>query len=157
MARKHVAPLEAAVEIDASPVAVWDVLYDQRRMNEWSPETYKQAFIGSPLKAGTLSLNLNKRKAAVWPTLSRYREVVPARRLAFHVYGPAAVWSYDLEPTESGGTRVVERRRLVNDRAAIASVVTATLMLGGAESHDREILEGMHTTLQRLKAEVESR
>jgi hypothetical protein len=134
---------------------VWAVLHDQRRMAGFSEETWKQAFIGTPLRAGTVSLNLNKRKAAVWPTISRYTEVVPERRLAFRVIGPAATWSYDLEPTADGGTRVTERRRLANDRAAIASIVTARLLLGGVKSHDVELEQSMGETLRRLKVEVE--
>ncbi|MBK5217877.1 MAG: SRPBCC family protein, partial [Propionibacteriales bacterium] len=41
-----VAPIEASVEIDASPADVWRIVSDQRRMNEWSPETFKQKFFG---------------------------------------------------------------------------------------------------------------
>lgn len=157
MARAHVAPLVASIDIAATPAQVWSLLEDQRRMNEWSDETWKQAFLGSPLRAGTVSLNLNKRKAAIWPTVSRYREVVPGRRLAFQVIGPGATWSYDLQPNDDGGTVVTETRVLKNHRATIASVVTANLMLGGLASHEAEILAGMHATLERIKAEVEGR
>ncbi len=155
MARRHVAPLEASIDIEATPAQVWEVLYDQRRMAAFSPETYKQAFIGTPIKAGTVSLNLNKRKAALWPTVSRYVEVVPERRLAFRVVGPGATWSYDLEPID-GGTRVTERRRLHRDRSTWASIVTARLLLGGARNHDEELVEGMRQTLRQFKAAVET-
>ncbi|GAA1737666.1 SRPBCC family protein [Aeromicrobium alkaliterrae] len=155
MARSYVAPLEASIHIDAPPAAVWAVLHDQRRMADFSEETYKQGFIGTPVREGTVSINLNKRKAAFWPTISRYTEVVPERRLAFRVIGPSATWSYDLEPAADGGTTVTERRRLTNDRAALASIVTARLLLGGVTNHDVELVQGMHDTLARLKAEVE--
>lgn len=155
MARSHVAPLEASIDIDASPAAVWSLISDQRRMNEWSPETWKQKFFGYPVRTGTVSLNLNKRKAFVWPTLSRVTEFEPERRLAFRVVGPGAVWSYTLEPTETG-TRVFERRELLKNRRTFASLVTAGAALGGIESHDVELVEGMNQTLRRIKAEVES-
>ncbi|WP_229055139.1 SRPBCC family protein [Aeromicrobium sp. Leaf350] len=155
MPRTYVAPFEASIEIDAPPSAVWEVLADQRRMAAFSAETYKQGFIGTPLRKGTVSVNLNKRKAALWPTVSRYVEVVPERRLAFRVIGPGATWSYDLEPTADGGTLVTERRRLAHDQATFASIVTARLLLGGVKRHDDELLQGMNETLAQLKAEVE--
>lgn len=154
MARGHVAPLEASIDIAAPPAAVWAVVSDQRRMNEWSPETWKQKFFGNPVTKGTVSVNLNKRKGFVWPTLSRVTEFEPERRLAFRVVGPGATWSYTLEPTDAG-TRVVERRELVKNRRTLASLATAATALGGIESHDAELLDGMRQTLERIKAEVE--
>ncbi|MFT4298447.1 MAG: SRPBCC family protein [Aeromicrobium sp.] len=154
MARGYVAPLEAAVDIAAPPAAVWAVVSDQRRMNEWSPETWKQKFFGYPVREGTVSVNLNKRKGFVWPTLSKVTAFVPERHLAFRVVGPGAVWSYTLEPTETG-TRLVERRELLKNRRTFASLVTASTALGGIESHDAELVAGMEQTLARIKAEVE--
>ena len=84
---------------------------DQRRMNEFSPETFRQKFFGDEIGVGTRSLNLNKRKGFFWPTASRITEFVPEKRLAFHVYGPGDIWSYDLEPN-GDGTLVTERREL---------------------------------------------
>lgn len=156
MARPHVPPIEASIDIDASPAAVWAVLADQRRMNAFAPETWKQAYLGgTPVKAGTVSLNLNRRGAAVWPTISRYRDVVPEQRLAFSVVGPAATWSYELEPTATG-TRVIERRRLKRDRPTLASLVTARLLLGGVAQHDQDLQADMLVTLERLKAAAEA-
>ena len=86
-----VAPLEAIIEIDASPAAVWKIVADQRRMNEWSPELVKQKFVGSPIGLGTRSINLNKRKGFVWPTASKITEFVPEKKIAFYVHGPAAL------------------------------------------------------------------
>lgn len=149
-----VAPLEASIHIDAPPDRVWAVVADQRRMNEFSPETWKQKFFGDGIGAGTRSINLNKRKGFVWPTASRITEFEPGKRLAFYVYGPADTWSYDLVP-EGAGTRLVERRELKNGKRSIASKVTAALALGGIAEHDAELVAGMETTLARIKAEAE--
>ena len=92
-------PIEASIHVDAPPARVWEVVTDQRRMREWSPETFRQKFFGDEIGLGTRSLNLNKRKGFFWPTASRITEFVPEQRLAFRVYGPGDVWSYDLEPT----------------------------------------------------------
>jgi len=151
---KTVAPIEASIHIDAPPSRVWEIVADQRRMNEFSPETWKQKFFGGDIGVGTRSLNLNKRKGFVWPTASRITEFVPEKRLAFYVYGPADTWSYDLVP-EGAGTLLVERRELKNGKRSIASKITASLALGGIEGHDTELVAGMETTLERIKAEAE--
>jgi uncharacterized protein YndB with AHSA1/START domain len=151
---ERVPPLEVSVHIDASPARVWQIVADQRRMNEFSPETYRQKFFGTEIKRGTISINLNKRKAVFWPSASRITEFVPEKRLAFYVYGPADTWSYDLEP-DGDGTLVTERRELKNGKRSILSKVTAATALGGIDSHDVELKAGMETTLARIKAEAE--
>ena len=123
-------------------------------MNEWSPETFKQWFVGKQIRPGTYSVNLNKRKGFFWPTASRYTEVVPEKRIAFYVYGAADTWSFDLAP-EEGGTRLVERRELKNGRRAVVARLTARFALGGVDQHDVELKAGMETTLARIKAEAE--
>ncbi len=149
-----VPPLEATIHIDASPARVWEIVSDQRRMNEWSPETYRQKFFGDEIGRGTVSINLNKRKGFFWPSASRITEFVPERRIAFYVYGPADTWSYELEPAGEG-TLVTERRELKGGKRSILSKVTARFALGGVDSHDVELKAGMETTLARIKAEVE--
>jgi uncharacterized protein YndB with AHSA1/START domain len=147
-------PIEASIHIDAPPARVWQIVSDQRRMNEWSPETFRQKFFGNEVGLGTRSLNLNKRKGFFWPTASRVTEFVPEKRLAFRVYGPGDVWSYDLEPN-GAGTTVTERRELLGGRRTLISKITAALALGGIDEHDVELVAGMETTLARIKAEAE--
>lgn len=150
-----IAPIEATIEIEAPPTAVWALIADQRRMNEWSPELLWQKFSSDDVAAGTRSINLNKRKGFVWPTFSKITEFVPEKKLAFYVMGPGAFWSYELEPTASG-TKVTERRELKGGKRTLASKVTASAALGGIAEHDAELIAGMNTTLERIKAEVES-
>ena len=152
---ERVPPLEASIHIDAPPARVWQIVAEQRRMNEFSPETYRQKFFGDEIGVGTRSLNLNKRKGFFWPTASRITEFVPEQRLAFRVYGPGDVWSYDLAP-DGDGTQVTERRELVGGRRTILSRLTAAFALGGIQEHDVELVAGMETTLARIKAEAES-
>jgi uncharacterized protein YndB with AHSA1/START domain len=147
-------PIEATIDIDAPPARVWQIVSDQRRMNEWSPETYRQKFFGDEIGLGTRSLNLNKRKGFFWPTASRITEFVPEQRLAFRVYGPGDVWSYELTPNGEG-TTVTERRELVGGKRTILSKITAAMALGGIDEHDVELVAGMETTLARIKAEAE--
>lgn len=155
MPRARVAPLETSTLVEAPAEAVWDILKDQRRMRIWSPETLKQWFYPKRLSHGQISINLNRRKFFVWPTFSRYVDVARPFRLAFHVYGPAARWSYRLV-AEDGGTRVWLRRDLKNGHATWLSIIVATLALGGSKAHDVELLEGMERTLAAIRQESES-
>lgn len=149
-----VPPLEATIHIDAPPARVWEIVSDQRRMNEWSPETYRQVFFGDEIGLGTRSININKRKGFFWPTASRITEFVPEQRIAFYVTGSSTFWSYDLTP-EADGTVVTERRELKGGKRTILSKLTAAMALGGVEEHDVELTAGMEATLKRIKAEAE--
>lgn len=151
---ERVAPLEASIHIDAPPARIWAIVSDQRRMNEWSPETWRQKFFGDGIGVGTRSININKRKGFFWPTASKITEFVPEKRLAFYVTGSSTFWSYDLAPVRDG-TLVTERRDLKGGRRAILSKATAALALGGIDEHDAELKAGMEETLARIKAEAE--
>ena len=150
-----VAPIKIVIDIQATPADVWAIISDLRRMTEWSPEVVFQGFTSRRIRRGTRSINLNKRKGFVWPTSSKVTVFEPGKELSFYVYGAAAQWTYELEPTATG-TRLIERRELPGGKRAIASKLTARLALGGVESHDAELIEGMNKTLARIKAEVES-
>jgi uncharacterized protein YndB with AHSA1/START domain len=151
---ERIAPLEASIHIAAPPARVWQVVADQRRMNEFSPETWRQWFFGDGIKAGTRSININKRKGFFWPTASRITEFVPEQRIAFYVTGSSTFWSYDLAP-EGDGTVVTERRELKGGKRGILSKLTAAMALGGIDEHDVELKAGMEKTLARIKSEVE--
>ena len=150
----RIAPLEASIHVDAPPARVWEVVSDQRRMREFSPETFRQWFFGRDIRKGTISLNLNKRKGFFWPTASRITAFVPEQRIAFYVYGAADTWSYELTP-DGDGTLLVERRELKNGKRAILAKSTAAVALGGVEEHDVELKAGMDTTLAGIKAAAE--
>jgi uncharacterized protein YndB with AHSA1/START domain len=149
-----VPPLEASIHVDAPPARVWEIVSDQRRMNEWSPETFRQMFFGDEIGLGTRSININKRKGFFWPTASRITEFVPEKRIAFYVTGSSTFWSFDLAQ-DAGGTVVTERRELKGGKRSILSKLTATAALGGIAEHDVELKAGMETTLSRIKAEAE--
>ena len=151
---ERVPPLEASIHIDAPPARVWAIVSDQRRMNEWSPETFRQKFFGDEIGLGTRSININKRKGFFWPTASRITEFVPEQRIAFYVTGSSTFWSYDIAP-DADGTVVTERRELKGGKRSILSKLTAAAALGGIEQHDIELKAGMEATLARIKAEAE--
>lgn len=147
--------LEAHIEIDAPPERVWTVVSDIARMGEWSPECRKVVVVGTP-REGTHLIGLNRRRWTVWPTNSRIVRYEPGRAIAWKVFTNRATWSYELEPTAGGGTRVIERRDLPSNGLAPISAAFTKAFLGGAASHDAELLEGMQTTLDRIKSTVEN-
>jgi uncharacterized protein YndB with AHSA1/START domain len=148
-----VAPLlQTQVDIDAPAAKVWALVSDFRRMPQWSPQCRWMRPLG-PLRAGTRTFNLNRRNRMFWPTTCTVVEVVPEKKLAFRVNANGTVWSYELEPNGQG-TRVVESRHAENGVTAISNL-TVNALLGGTASFERELLEGMNTSLARIKAAAE--
>jgi uncharacterized protein YndB with AHSA1/START domain len=146
-------PITASVEVDASPDTVWAVVSDVTRMPEWSPELRRLFVLGSKEpRVGMRLVGVNRRGYAVWPTTSKVVRFEPGRAVAWRTRESGATWTYELEPT-STGTRITGRRDLP------AFTLGTTLMapvIGGAERHDRELADGIRTTLERIKASIEA-
>ena len=146
-------PISASVEIDASPDRVWDVVSDLARMPEWSPELRRLKVLGSRQpRVGSTLLGLNRRGWVAWPTTSRVTRLEPGRAVAWRTRESGATWTYELEGTATG-TRLTGRRDL-----PAFSLGTTVLgpVIGGAAGHDRELADGIRTTLTRIKRSVES-
>ena len=149
-----VAPvLQAQVDINAPVATVWALISDLNRMPQWSPQCRLMKALG-PVRPGTRTLNLNRRNRLFWPTTSTVTEVVPEKKLAFRVNINGTIWSYELEPT-AGGTRVVEIRHAENGVKPLSNLAVSTLF-GGVPSFERELIEGMNSSLARIKAAAES-
>jgi uncharacterized protein YndB with AHSA1/START domain len=144
--------LQAQVDIDAPISTVWSLISDFRRMRQWSPQCRWMRPLG-PVRPGTRTFNLNRRNLMVWPTTSTVVELVPEQKLAFRVNMNNTVWSYELQPIP-GGTRVIESRHAENGVKPVSSVAVNALM-GGTESFERELVEGMNTSLAKIKAAAE--
>ncbi|WP_319456634.1 MULTISPECIES: SRPBCC family protein [unclassified Mycobacterium] len=146
--------LQAQLDIDAPPAKVWALISDLSLMPRWSPQCRVMKAFG-PLRVGTKTVNLNRRKLTYWPTTCRVTELEPEKKLAFRVNENNTVWSYELEPT-STGTRVVETRR-ADDGIKPASNFVVDKMFGGVPNFERELVDGMNASLRRLKAAAEGR
>jgi hypothetical protein len=146
--------LEESIEVAAPPAQVWSVLTDLPRMSAWSPQVVKTVVRG-PVQLGTRSFNLNRRGPLFWPTRSKVVRFEPHREFAFRVKDNFTVWSFTLEPTETG-TRVVQRRETPDGISDISLRLTK-VALGGQEKFTGELRDGMRQTLRRMKAEVEER
>jgi uncharacterized protein YndB with AHSA1/START domain len=145
--------LQAQIDINAPVAKVWGLISDLDRMPQWSPQCRKMKALG-PLRPGTRTINLNRRKSLFWPTTSTITEVIPDKKLAFRVNTNGTVWSYELEPTDTG-TRVTESRHAENGVKAVSNM-TVNALLGGVPSFEGELVEGMNASLARIKAAAES-
>lgn len=148
-----VAPLlQTHVDINAPVAKVWELISDLRRMPEWSPQCRWMKPFG-PLRQGTRTLNLNRRKRMFWPTTCTVVEIVPDRKLAFRVDTNNTIWSYELEPAGEG-TRVIESRHAENGVTAFSNLSVKALF-GGTDNFEHELLDGMNASLARIKAAAE--
>ncbi len=145
--------LQAQIDINAPVQKVWALISDFSRMPQWSPQCRLMKSFG-PLRQGTRTINLNRRNFLFWPTTSTVTEVIPEKKLAFRVNTNNTIWSYELEPTEQG-TRVVESRHAENGVKPSANF-TVDKLFGGVPNFERELIDGMNTSLARIKAAAES-
>jgi uncharacterized protein YndB with AHSA1/START domain len=145
--------LQAQVDIKAPVAKVWALVSDFGRMPQWSPQCRWMKALG-PLRAGTRTINLNRRNYLFWPTTCTLTEVVPEQKLAFKVNTNRSIWSYELQPTPEG-TRLIESRHAENGVTAFSTFTVKTIM-GGAESFERELVDGMNASLAKIKAAAEN-
>ena len=144
--------LQAEVEINAPVSTVWSLVSDLSRMPQWSPQCRVMKLLG-PLRPGTRTLNLNRHNLLFWPTTSVITEVLPERKLAFRIPINTTVWTYELEPTATG-TRLVETRHAEKGVTAVSTAITKAA-LGGVDTFETALLEGMNQSLARIKAAAE--
>jgi len=146
-------PITASVEISAEPDRVWSVVSDVTRMPEWSPELRRLYPIGGRRpRVGMNMLGINRRGLAVWPTTSTVTRLEPPRAVAWRTRESGATWTYELEPAGSG-TRLTGRRDLP---AFTFGTRLMAPLIGGAIGHDEELAAGIRSTLEQIKAAVES-
>ncbi len=148
--------LEDAVEIDASPADVWDLVRDVCRMHEWSPQVTSARLRAGfdEVDLGTQFTNRNHHGELVWTTHGEVVRFVPEREIAFRIEENWAIWSFRIEPTDQG-TRLTQRRELP-DGISQLSVDLTDGFLGGQEDFTAILRDGMRQTLGRIKAAAES-
>jgi uncharacterized protein YndB with AHSA1/START domain len=149
------AQLEATIEIAAPPAKVWSLVTDVKRMASWSPQVVKTVVRGGgPVAQGTKFFNINRRGLLVWPTQSMVVRFEPHTDFAFRIKENYTVWSFALEPTADGGTRLTERRETPQGISDLSLGLTRTV-LGGVSKFTDELRAGIQQTLERIKAEAE--
>ncbi|MET9350276.1 SRPBCC family protein [Streptomyces termitum] len=159
--RKGLAPVappeEVTVRIAASPETVWDLVSDVTRMGDWSPECRRCAWRGEERGVGARFTGHNRRGRVRWVTSNTVEEWERGRAFAFRTTTNGVRWGYRMEPDGAGGTLLTERWDVTGQntgqRKRTASF--AKMMLGGYENHTEELRQGIHTTLERIKAAAE--
>lgn len=146
--------LETDVTLEAPVGRVWEVVSDLRRMPQWSPQCRK-VFARGPVRQGTHLLNLNSDGTLWWPTLTRVTDFSHRQRVAFRVPANGTEWSFTLVP-EGERTRVIERRDVPANGTTRPSRWLIERFFGGEEAFEADLVTGMKSTLERLKADVES-
>lgn len=146
--------LEETVEVDATPAQVWSLVSDLPRMAAWSPQVVKTVVRGGAVGLGTRTINLNRRGLLFWPTQAKVVRFEPHRELALRIKDNFTIWSFTLEPTGAGGTRIIQRREAPDGISSISIKLTAAVF-GGQEGFGSELRDGMRQTLARIKAEAE--
>lgn len=150
-----VAPIEASIEIDAPPAEVWALVSDLRNMPRWSPQCAKTLVRGGGrVSQGSRMININRRGLLVWPTQSKVVRFVPEQEIAFRIRENWTIWSFTLEPTPDGGTRLTERREAPDGISDLSVGLTKTV-LGGVDGFASELQEGIKQTLAKIKADAE--
>ena len=144
------------VHIDASPDKVWDLVSDVTKIGRYSPETFEAEWLdGATGPAVGVRfrghVKRNGRGPTYWTTCSITR-CVPGREFAFGVGKPGKAmneWAYVLEPS-GDGTDITESFTL----APVLPLRIYWALFGWTRGKTNR--DGMRTTLERIKAEVES-
>jgi len=146
----------ATLVISASPERLYGLVTDVAGMGRLSPECTGGKWLDGATgpTVGARFRGTNRRGIVRWSTTSTVVVADPGREFTFQTPDSGAQWSYRFEPV-GDATRVTESRRMFMERPALARWFSK-LLLGGTESHDREMDAGMMVTLERLKALADS-
>jgi hypothetical protein len=144
------------VHMSAPPAAIWSVVTDVTGIGRFSPETFDAEWLDGATGPAVGARFRGHVKRNGWgPVYWTTCEVVacePEREFAFAVITggrPLNTWGYRLEPA-GDGTDVTESFQL----ADTAPLRLYWRLLGWARGRTNR--EGMRTTLERIKAEVEA-
>ena len=144
------------VHIDAPAGRVWELVSDVTRIGEFSPETFEAEWLdGADGPRAGARFRGHVRRNGVGPVYWTTCTVLvadPEREFAFAVNGPGGTtvntWRYRLVPGPDG-TDVTESFQL----APTPAIRLYWALLGWARGRTNR--DGMRTTLERIKAEVE--
>lgn len=139
----------------APPEKIWELVSDVTKIGRYSPETFEAEWLDGATgpEVGARFRGHVKRngKGPTYWTTCTVTASVPGREFAFGVGSgkkPLNVWRYRLEPA-TDGTDVTESFELAD--TALLRLYWA--LLGWARGRTNR--NGMQTTLERVKAEVE--
>jgi uncharacterized protein YndB with AHSA1/START domain len=143
------------VHMTAPPEKIWDLLSDVTKIGRYSPETFEAEWLdgatGPAVGAKFRGHVKRNGKGPIYWTTCTVSACEPGREFAFGVGNggkPLNVWRYVLEPS-GDGTDVTESFNL----APIPPLRLYWALFGWSRGKTNR--NGMRTTLERIKAEVE--
>jgi uncharacterized protein YndB with AHSA1/START domain len=143
------------VHMIATPEQVWDLVSDVTKIGRYSPETFEAEWVdGATGPVVGAKFRGHVKRNGIGPTYWTTCTVLasePGREFAFGVGRsdkPLNTWRYRLEPV-GDGTDVTESFELANN----PMIRLYWALLGWARGRTNR--NGMRTTLERVKAEVE--
>jgi len=148
---------EVELEIEADAGLLYDMVSDLPRIGEWSPECERVEWEGElelPVQGSTF-VGHNAVGPGRRIRYSRHGEVLAAERGKEFTFitdeggRPSTLWRYRFEPT-ANGTKVTEGYE-------VRWIPTWARILDVPLNRHKELLEGMRTTLERLKVAAEAR
>jgi hypothetical protein len=146
------------LDVDADADLLYGMVSDLPRIGEWSPECENVTWEGdvtAPVE-GTTFVGHNAVGPGRRIRYSRHGTVLeakPGREFTFITDEggrPSTVWRYQFEPLSDGRTRVTESYE-------VRWIPTWARILDVPMNRHKELLRGMRTTLERLKATAEAR
>ena len=142
--------------MDATPEEVWALVSDVTRIGTFSPETFEAEWLdgatGPAVGARFRGHVKRNGRGPVYWTTCEVTACEPGRSFGFDVKSAgrtANTWRYDLAPA-GGGTDVTESYALPDN------VFSRAYWLMAGRWRSRTNLDGMRTTLERIKAVVEA-
>ncbi|MFG1812189.1 SRPBCC family protein [Kribbella sp. NPDC049174] len=150
--------LSESITVSAPASAVYDLVSDLPRMGEWSPECTRVTWSSrTPGPAvGARFVGHNRVGAVRWFTFGRVVDAVPGQRFSFSIhFGPIPVsdWSYDFTGAFAGAEAGCEVTESWTDRRPAVFRLLFRPFFGDRTARN---VEGIHTTLQRLKSAAEA-
>jgi uncharacterized protein YndB with AHSA1/START domain len=145
---------EARIEIDATPLTVYNLISDITRMGEWSPECYRCEWLDGATTAvsGARFRGHNRLGKVRWHTDAIITAADPGHEFAFttlHTTGrEETLWRYRFRPLGAGSTEVVESYQFL--WCPVANRI-AELPI----PRDKQLRRGIGDTLNRVKAAAE--
>jgi hypothetical protein len=144
------------VHMSASPQAVWDLVSDVTNTGKFSPETFEAEWIegatGPAVGARFRGHVKRNAKGPIYWTKCTVTACEPGKEFGFAVEGPGGKavnnWHYEFVPS-GDGTNVTESFKLEN----MLPLRLYWMIMGRARG--RTNVNGMRTTLERIKAVVE--
>jgi len=143
------------VHMAAPPDKVWDLVSDVTKIGRYSPETFEAEWLdgatGPAVGAKFRGHVKRNGRGPVYWTKCEVTACEPGRKFAFGVLTGGRVlnvWSYTLDPA-GDGTDVTESFELT----PVLPIRIYWALLGWARGKTNR--NGMRTTLERIKAEVE--